>query len=193
MARFRRKDLKRDRFVEEVTEGVGFVTAHRTTFVAGGIAAVVLLIGGVGYWSYASQRAAASQAALLEATALYAGIVTEEDLPGVETFATAAERVDRVTRALDAVMLDYSGTAAAAGAAYYSGLLDREEGNLTEARSHFEQAVNGRGGEYPALARMALGQLLLAEGDSESAREHFQSIADRPTRTVSRPRRSKTA
>ena len=189
MARFRRKDLKRDRFVEEVSEGVGFVTLHRRKFVAGGIALVVALVAGTGYWSYARQRAIDSQSALLKATALFGGLVTEEDLPpGVPTFDSAAERVDEVTRALDRVTLDFPGTAAAAGAAFYSGLLDQEDGNLIEARSHFEQATRGSGREYPALARLALGQLLLDEGEAESAREHFQVVVDSPTRTVSRDR-----
>ena len=188
MARFRRKDLKRDRFVEEVSEGVGFVAAHRNHFIVGGVAAVVALVGGVGYWSYASQRAVESRSALLKATALYSGVVSDEDLPGVVTFSTSEERVERVTRALDQVSLDFAGTAAAAGAAFYSGLLDRDEGNLVEARSHFEQGMRGSGTEYPALARLALGDLLLQQGDAEAAREHFESVAANPTRTVSRDR-----
>ena len=188
VARFRRKDLKRDRFVEEVTEGVGFVARHRNKFVAGGLSAVVAVVGGVGYWTYARQRGIDSTAALLKATALYGGVVSEEDFPGVPTFRTASERVDKVTRALDQVSLDFPGSAAAAGAAYYSGLLDRDEGNLIEARSHFEQAMRGKGREYPALARLALGQMLLDEGDAEAARQHFQAVAESPTRTVSRER-----
>lgn len=174
--------------MEEVSHQVEYVSGHRRQFVVAGAVLLVALVGGGGYWTYSQQRASASRTALIEAVYLFHGIVTEEDLPGVETFATENERVEAVTRALDALALDYSGTAAAAGAAYYSGLLDREQGNLPEAEAHFEQAVRGLGDEYPGLARLALGALLLEEGDAEAARVHFQAVADNPTRTVPRDR-----
>ena len=185
MARFRRKDLKRDRFVEEVSHQVEFFSGHRNQFIAGGVTVVVLLVCGVAYWSYASRRAATSQAALQDALDLFHGVVSVEEQPGLKTFPTEADRVDQVTRALDGVALDHSGTEAAAGAMYYSGLLDREEGNSAEAKAHFEQAIRGKSAEYTALARMALGGLLLDEGDVEAAREQFQAVADEPAMMVS--------
>ena len=190
LARLRRKDLKRDRFVEEVTQQVAFFAVHRKRFIGGGIAVVVLIVAAVSYSAYARGRHAASQAALQEAVDYYHGVVTDEDLPGVKTFTSESERIDAVTKALDAIALDYSGTIAAGGAAFYSGLLDRDEGNVAEARSHFEQALNGKGSEYPGLARLALGGLLLAEGDSEGARKHFQWVVEHPSRTVSKDRAS---
>lgn len=190
MARLRRKDLKRDRFVEEVTHQVTFVAAHRKQFIAGGLGIIVVLVGSVGYWSYARQRSQASLAALQEAVELYHGIVSEESVPGVKVFPTAEERLSSVTTALDRVTLDYSGTAAAAGASYYAGLLDRDEGSTAEARSHFEQATRGTGTEYASLARLALGELLFAEGDVSGAREHLQFLVENPTRTISRDRAS---
>lgn len=188
MARLRRKDLKRDRFVEEVTHQVEYVTGHRRQFIGGGLALVLALAGGTGYWTYARQERIVSQAALQEAIELFHGVVAAESRPGVKTFATELERIDQVTRALDAVALDHAGTEAAAGAAYYSGLLDREQGHQAEAQSHFEQAVRGEGEEYPALARLALGGLLFAQGDAATARTHFEALAERPTRTISRDR-----
>ena len=188
MARFRRKDLKRDRFVEEVTHQVEYVSGHRKQFIALGVAVVVALIGGLGYWTFARERAIASNLALQQAINLFHGVVSLEEQPGLKTFATASERIDEVTRALDAIVLEYSGTTPAAGASYYSGLLDRDEGNTAEAQSHFEQAIQGRGTEYPALARLALGGLLLEGGDAEGAREQFRAVVENPTRTVPRER-----
>lgn len=190
MARFRRKDLKRDRFVEEVTQRVEFFAGHRKQFIGGGIAVVVIIVAAVGYTTYTRNRSRASLSALQESIDLYHGVVTVEDIPGSKTFATETERIDAVTRSLDILAVDYSGTPAAAGAAFYSGLLDREQGNIAEARAHFEQAVNGSGREYPALARLALGSLLLADGSADEARTHFQWVVDNPTRTVSRDRAS---
>lgn len=186
MARFRRKDLKRDRFVEEVTHQVEYVSGHRKQFIAAGVAVVVAVVGGLGYWTYSRERNFASNTALQQAIGLFHGVVSLEEQPGLETFSTADERIDSVTRALDAIVLEYSGTAAAAGASYYSGLLDREEGNTFEAQSHFEQAIRGSGIEYPALARLALGGLLLEAGDEQAAREQFRAVAENPTRTVSK-------
>ena len=190
MARLRRKDLKRDRFVEEVTHQVEYFSGHRKQIIGAGVAFVVLLVAGVGYWTYATKRAASSMAALQEAVDLFHGVVTTDEAPGIKTFATESDRIDQVTRALDAVMLDYAGTVAGAGATYYSGLLDREQGNIAEAQSHLEQAARGKGSEYPALARLALGSLLFDQGDAEAAREHFRALVENPTRTVSRDRAS---
>lgn len=190
MARFRRKDLKRDRFVEEVTHQVEFFSGHRKQFIAGGVVAALLVVGSVGYWSYASQRQATSQAALQDAIDLFHGVVSVDEQPGLKTFPTDADRIDQVTRALDAIMLDYAGTEADSGAMYYSGLLDRDEGNTSEARAHFEQAVRGKGVEYPALARMALGSLLLDQGDTQAAREQFHFLVDAPTQIVSKEQAS---
>ncbi len=186
MARLQRKDLKRDRFVEEVSHQVEYIAGHRRMFVAIGATVVAALIAGAGYWSYDRHRSINSQAALQRAIELFHGVVAEEDRPGVKTFATDAERVAQVTRALDSVSLDYGGTPAAAGALYYSGLLDREQGHTTEAQAHFEQATRGKGAEYPALARLALGGLLLEGGDAEGARTQFEQLVDNPTRTISR-------
>ena len=108
----------------------------------------------------------------------------------MKTFATETDRIDQVTRALDAITLDYTGTEAASGAMYYSGLLDRDEGNSAEARAHFEQAIRGQGSEYPALARMALGGLLFDQGEAEAAREQFQAVVDAPTVMVSKDQAS---
>ena len=186
MARIRRRDLKRDRFVEEVTHQVEYVSGYRRQFLWGGIALVVALVGGVGYWSFDRQQTLASNAALNEAITLFNGIVSDQDQRGVKTFASEAERIEQVTRAMDELTLDYARTAAAAGASYYSGLLDREEGNVAEAQSHFEQAARGRGSEYPTLARIALGLLLFEGGDAEAARVQFRAVMDKPSRTVSR-------
>lgn len=186
--RFRRKDLKRDRFVEEVSHQVEYVSGHRKQVTAAVAVALALLIGGGAYWSYARNKAVASNAALQEAIDLYHGDVTLEERPGMQTFATQAERTERVTRALDGVILNYQGTPAAAGAAYYSGLLDLEQGNRVEAKAHLEQAIRGAGSELPAQARMALGAMLLEDGDSAAAREVLQPVVDNPTRTVTRAR-----
>ncbi len=190
MKRFRRKDLRRDRFVEEVSHQVEYVSGHRKQFIAAGVAAVVALVGGVGYWTYSQSVATSSNAALQDAIDLFHGVVTLEELPGLKTYATESERIDTITRALDAIMLDYSGTAAAAGAAFYSGLLDRDEGNRAEAESHFEQSIRGSGAEYPVLARLALSAMLLEDGDDEAARELLQVAVENPTRTVSKDRAS---
>ena len=186
MARLRRKDLKRDRFVEEVTHQVRFVSRHKKQFIGTGVAVAVLLVAGAGYWTYDRQRQAESRAALQEAIELFHGEVTSEERPGFKTFATGADRTDQVTRALDAITLDYAGTVAATGASYYSGLLDREHGNTAEARAHFEQAARGKGTEFAALARFALGGLLLDLGEAEAARVQFEALAEDPTRLVSR-------
>ncbi len=190
LARFRRKDLKRDRFVEEVTQRVEFFAGHRKQFIGGGIAVVVIIVAAVGYTTYSRNQSRAAMSALQEAIDLYHGVVTAEEITGTKTFATETERIDAVTRSLDILAVDFSGSPAAAGAAFYSGLLDREQGNIEQARAHFELAVNGSGSEYPVLARLALGRLLLDEGSAEEARKQFQWVVENPTRTVSRDRAS---
>ncbi len=184
MARFRRKDLKRDRFVEEVSHQVEFFSAYRKQIIGGGVAGLVLIAAISGYFAYSRSRSQDARSELLKALESYHGVVSAESIPGVKIFDSKEERFETVSRELDAVVLEYGGTAAATGAAYYAGLLDREEGNLTEAKAHFEQAIRGSGDEYAALAHLALGGLLMAEGNAEAARDQFQQVVDNPTRTA---------
>ena len=184
--KFRRKDLKRDRFVEEVSHQVVFIRRHRKQFVAGAIVLVVVLVTGTGYWTYNRQQQQASQAALYDAIQNFHGIVSDEPSPGSKTFSQESDRIQESEQSLNKVTLEFSNAQGATGAMYYLGLLDLEQGNRTEAISHFEQAARGSSAEYSALAKFSLGTVLLQEGDVDAAREHFQHLVENPTRTISR-------
>lgn len=188
MARLNRKYLKRDRFAEEVGHQVEFLSAHRNKVIASGAVVLALIVGGGAFWSYQRTQAADSRAALHKAVDLFHGEVSLDDQPGTVTFATTLERIRRATEALEGVIDDYSGSAQAAAAEYYLGLLDAEQEKTEEAGARFEAAIAGPDAEYAALGRLAFAQMLQQSGKLDEARQHYEKLAAQPTRVVSKAR-----
>lgn len=188
MAKLNRKYLKRDRFAEEVGHQVEYLSAHRNKVIISGAVALALVVGGGSWWTYKRAKAADSRAALHKAVDLFHGEVSLENRSGAASFATTLERIRRTTEALEGVIDEYSGSAPAAAAAYYLGLLDAEQEKTEEAGARFEAAIAGPDAEYAALARLALAEMLRRNGKLDEARQHYERLAANPTRVVSKAR-----
>ncbi len=188
MAKLNRKYLKRDRFVEEVGHQVEYLSEHRNKVIVSGAVALALIVGGGSFWTYKRAKAAAGRVALHKAVNLFHGKVSLENQPGTLTFATTLERIRRTTEALEGVIDDYSGSAQAAAAEYYLGLLNAEQKKAEEARTRFEAAIDGPDAEYAALARLAFAEMLQQSGKLDEARRHYERLAAEPTRVVSKAR-----
>jgi predicted negative regulator of RcsB-dependent stress response len=188
VAKFTRKTLKQDRFAEEVTHGVEYVSEHRRKVITIIVAAVVAVVATTGWLSYSRNRAEKAQEALAEAINQFHGVVDTEERVGFVTFSTTIERFREVTTDLEGVITEYSGRPEADQAGYYLALLEIEQGKLTEARDRLA-AVAGRGDEETAaLARLVLGDLLAREGKLEEAKTELQRVVDKPTRAVPKER-----
>lgn len=184
MADIKRKDLKHDKFVEEVGRDIQYFTEHRTAILVGLALAVAAIVGGG--WFYTQQRSERldSMAALQEAAVMFSRPVSVDPQPGMQVFVTSGERTREVTAALEKVKTDFAGTKAAAAADYYYALFDVETEDYAAAKTKLQSAIAGADAEYASLARLALADVLAAEDDVAGARAEYEKLVSNPTTVV---------
>lgn len=185
MAGLSRKDLKHDRFVEEVGESVRFFRSHRNQVIGGAVLVIAAIVGVSSWVGYQRSQAEAAQLALQEAVRLYHGTVTTEPRAGVITFATTGERMRRTTDAFEQLKLDFPSSESAVASEYYLALLEVEDGKTSEARERLQRLVSGSSkGNYVNPARLTLAQMLAREGKIDEARGEFESLIKNPSAIV---------
>ncbi len=184
MATIKRKDLKQDKFVEEVSREIQYFTEHRTAILIGLAAAVVVIVGGGWFYTHQKAQRLDSMAALQEAAVMFSRPVSVNPEPGIPAFVTSGERTREVSAALEKVKTGFPGTKAAAAADYYYALLDMEAEDFAAAKTKLQSAISGTDSEYASLARLALADVLAAEGDVAGARSEYEKLVNNPTTVV---------
>ncbi len=181
MAHINRKDLKHDKFVQEVGHQVAYFTEHRSKILTSGAAILILIVGGALYFNHQRTVALDSMDALLTAAVNFGIPVTISPEPGQRAYATSGERMREVGASLETVKTDFPGTDAASAADYYYALLDIEQEDLAAAKTKLQSAVAGANAEYASLARLALAGVLASEGDVAGARQEYERLVASPT------------
>lgn len=188
MAKISRKDLKHDRFAEEVGQSVLFFSSHRRQIFFG-VAGLIFLVVGLLVWTgYRSTNKQEARYALKKGIDLYHGKVDTEQTIGAISFPTTIARFRDTREQLDTVIVNYPGGEEEIGAAYYMALLDLEQKKNDEAKTRLEGIVNRGAGEYTALARLVLAGLYAREKEYGQASRHYRYLIDNPTRVVSKQR-----
>ena len=119
MAKISRKELKRDRFVQEVGQSVAFVSSHRRQLLLGGGGAIVLIVGALTWAGYRETNQQEAHAALQKGIEMYHGKVdTEQQLASI-TFPTAIARFRDTREQFEKVIADHAGGEPEIGAGYY--------------------------------------------------------------------------
>lgn len=188
MAKYTRKELKRDEIREELAGSVGYVYKHRNKVI---IAAILAVVIGAGLAFYVGQRRTQrleAEKALQAAVDLYHGEVDTEERMGMITFTTSIERYNRTTEALEAVTNEYPGTDQAQRSQYYLALLDIEQGKYQEAQQRLEPVSQSSDEETASIARVALAEVYLALDKDAEAEEQYQYLVDHPTTLVPKAR-----
>jgi predicted negative regulator of RcsB-dependent stress response len=184
VAHINRKDLKHDKFVEEVGREIQYFSEHRTTIIIGLAVAVVVIVGGGWLYSHQQSQSLNSMAALQEAAVMFSRPVSVDPQPGTQAFVTSGERMREVTEALEKVKTGFAGTKAAAAADYYYALFDMETEDYAAAKTKLQSAISGADAEYASLARLALADVLTAEDDVAGARAEYEKLVSNPTTVV---------
>jgi len=185
--RLTRHELKTDKFVEEVNETVHFVSDHRSQVVRyGGIALAVLVVAG-GLYFFMKSRAEARQTALSMAIQTYNAPVTQDPPPsGVKYFPTTAAKLEAVTKELNTLKSNYSGSEEAAVATYLLACSAADQGKTEDAAKLFRQAANDAGKEYGSLAKLSLADLAASEGRTDEAEKLYRELVASPTIVVAK-------
>ena len=188
MAKISRKDLKHDRFAEEVGQSVLFVSSHRKQLLFGVIGLILLVAGLLTWVGYRSVNKQEARFALKKGIDMYHGTVDTEPTIGAISFPTTIARFRDTREQLDTVIVHYPGGEEEIGAVYYLALLDIEQKRTNEAKTRLEGIISGGVGEYTALVRLVLAGLYTREKEYGKASEHYRHLVDNPTRVVSKQR-----
>ncbi len=186
MAKLTRKELKSDKFAQEVQHSVEFVSGHRQQMIrwGGPALALVLIVAGVFY--YRNYQHSARQEALHQAMRMQNASVGPSQGDYVIAFPTAEARKAALSKAWGEMAAKYSGTEEGRIAEFFLGTNAADDGNLADAEKHFKASIGSGNGPYASLAKLALAQVYAGEGKVNDGAKLIQSVIDHPTVLISK-------
>jgi predicted negative regulator of RcsB-dependent stress response len=188
--RLTRKELKSDKFAQEVQHSVQFVSGHRDQIreqaLRWGAPALALLLIVAGVFYYRNYQHDARQEALHAAMRVQNSTVGPSQGEYVVTFATAEARKTAVTKAWREMAAKYPGTEEGRIAEFFLGTNAADDGNMAEAEKHFKASIDSGNGPYASLGKLALAQVYGGDGRVKEGAQLLQSVIDHPTVLVSK-------
>jgi TolA-binding protein len=185
--RITRKELKTDKFREEVAHTFEYVGLHRHQMVRYGAIVVVLILAVVAWSYYSKQKAAERQSLLHAATEIQNRQIGpdtgNEFLP---TFPTVEARSAAAEKALNEVIQKFPGSAEAQVSYYYLGVIEADLGKPAEAEKYFKVAADGGDRDYASLAAFSLAQLEGSLGKTAEGERLLRALIEKPTVFVSK-------
>ena len=188
MDRYTRKNLKTDKFAQEVSHTFEFVAGHKTEVVRYGTAAVVVIALAVGIYFYMRYQAGVREEALGRAFRMDEATVGPTPPPGsvALNFQTAAEKEKARSQAFSELAAKYHGTQEGAIAAMYLASDAADKGNLADAEKRYRDIMDSAPDAYASMARLALANVCAAEGKNAEAEKLFRQAVAKPSVTVSK-------
>lgn len=186
MDRLTRKELKKDKFAQEVGHTVEFLGEHRRQFIRyGGIAlaAVVVLAG---WFYYGRLQHSVRQRELYAVSQIMTAPVSVTPTPGVLSFVNEAEKNQAILKALTGLATKYPGTDEGSIAQYYLGTMAVNQGRIDDAAKFFGQAAGSSNEAYASLAKLALAEVYGMQGKTSEAEKLLRSLVAKPTVLVPR-------
>jgi len=186
MDRRTRKDLKTDKFAQEVGLGVQFLAGHKlqaTRYAAIGVAVLLVIAG---YWFYSSRQASARAKALADAIHVSDGVISATPSAPSLNFATQADKDKAVAEAYSKVAAEYRGTQEGAIAQLYVAAGKTDKGQTEEAIKLYRDVADSAPNEYKRVAQVALAQLLASQNQIPEAEKLLESVAQSSSALVSK-------
>lgn len=184
MAALTRKDLKTDRFAQEVGHTVEYVGEHRAQIVRYGAVALVILILGIGVYFYRQHQQAQRQQELASAIRIQESPVGS-DSPGA-SYPTQQAKEEAALKAFSDLTNKLSGTDEGHIAQYYRGAILADQGKLQEAEASFKTVAADAGKNQASLAKLALIQIYLIGNRNAEAEKMGRDLLANPTDYVSK-------
>lgn len=185
MDRLSRKQLKTDKFAQEVGQTFEFLSEHRAQVkLYGGIGLAVLVLG-AGYYFYSNYQASGRQKALAEALKVDDATVGQSQ-PPLMSFATQEEKDKARNKAFTEVAAKYPGTQEGAIAQMYLAAALADQGKLAEAEKAYQAVLDSAPKPYVSVATLALADVYAAEGKVADAEKVLRDLLNNPTPFVSK-------
>lgn len=185
MDRITRKELKQDRFAQEVGHTVEFLGEHRGQAIRIGIIAVAVIVLVVGLLAWRRYQQTHRAAALSAAFEVHSASVGANPY-ATRTFNTAEEKRKAEIQAWGDLAAKYSGTSEGAIGEYYLGVLAADQNNLAEAEKHFKTVIEEGDDNYASLATLSLADIYQAQNRAGEAESILRKLVDNPSDFVSK-------
>lgn len=186
MDRQTRKDLKTDKFAEDVFDVFGWASAHKTEVVRYGAVLIALVLILVGVMYYNRSQTAAREEALSKALRVEDATTGATIEPTSLHFDTEAEKTKAKIQAFTELSAKYGGTQEGAIADMYLASYAVDQGNQDEAEKRYKRVVDDGPKPYASLARIALSQIYVSEGKMAEAEKVLRDAIANPSATVSK-------
>ncbi|MBI1897908.1 MAG: tetratricopeptide repeat protein [Acidobacteria bacterium] len=186
MDRAHRRELKHDKFVEQVGQTVEYAAEHRQQLMRWGGLALALLVLGGGVYLYQDRQHSKRQEALNQAIRTYDAQIAEAPQEFFVTFRTEAEKARGVEKAFTELIQKYDGSAEAAIAKYYLGAFYADKGKSVEAEKYLKQAGESGEAPYDSQAKFSLAQLYAAQNRTGEAEKLLRSVMEKPSIMVTK-------
>lgn len=183
-----RRALKGDKFTQAAVSSASWVGEHSASVVHWAITAgaiLVVVVGGLIFWSVRSSAAGVALGAALDVYTTPLATPGAPPEPGV--YASAADRAKEANREFLAVAHDYSWLPEAAKAHYFAGVTDEELGQNGPAESELTAASHSWDRDLSNLAKVALAGLYRQTSRNDEAIALYNQIIAKPSATVSAP------
>jgi len=184
--RHTRKELKTDKFAQEVTHTFEVLSQHRDEVKKYGAIGLAVIVVVAGIYFYNSHQAATRGEALAQALRVDDATVGADTQPSNLHFNTKEEKDKARTKAFADVAAKYHGSQEGAIAAMYLASDVADKGDLVNAEKQFKDIMDSAPKDYAALARLSLAQIYEGEGKNAEAEKLLRYAVANPTATVSK-------
>jgi len=185
--KFTRKELKADKFAEEVSHSIEFFTTHRRQSIIYGAAALALILAIAGGYYYRQSQHKARQEALAQALRVHEAVVGPGNPDDPRASFPTREAKDLAQRqAFLLVTTRYPSSNEGATAHFHLGHLASEKGNLAEAEKHFREAAKRGDKVIASTANYSLAQVLVGMHKYQDAEKLLRDLIANPTILVSK-------
>jgi predicted negative regulator of RcsB-dependent stress response len=181
-----RKDLKTDKFAEEVVDVFEWTSLHKAEVARYIAALVVLVLIVVGVVYYNRSQAAVRQEALTKALRVDDATTGTNFQATNLHFDSEADKTKAKVQAFTDLSAKYNGTQEGAIADMYLASYATDQGRLDEAEKRYKRIVDDGPKAYAGLARISLAQVYSSEGKLADAEKMLREAIANPTATVSK-------
>jgi len=184
--RLTRKELKQDKFAQEVGHTVEFLGEHRRQFMLYGAIALVVVVIATGAFYFKKRQHDARQRELTAALDLMnAPVGAGAEAPaGRTSFPTAEAKDKAVVKAFSDVAAKSAGSDEGVIARYLVGAFAANGARYDEAVKNLNEAAASGRTEYSSLAKLTLADVYAIQGKTAEAEKLLRALIDKPTLMV---------